>query len=372
MIQAQVRAFVVGQPERPADRGAHLGRRRRPPALLQPDVVVDRHAGQLRDLLSSQARGPASRPLGQPHIGGSHLGAAVPEKRCQLCPVGSIHTPRIADSRHLEHGTGDTSLNEALPLPALACDRAGMTETYEKKIVLITGANKGIGLATAAVVARSGHTVLLGARDSERGTTAARQLAAVGLDARFVRLDVTDTETIAAAAALIDADYGHLDILVNNAGISRDRPHGPTELPVEILRETYETNVFGVVAVTNTMVPLLRKSSAGYIGNVSSSLGTVASLSDPESPLWQYANLLGYNSSKAAVNAITLIYAHTLRADGITVKAVSPGYVATDLNHHSGHLTAEEAGTHIARQILEPDTDATGVFLSENGGTNSW
>jgi NAD(P)-dependent dehydrogenase (short-subunit alcohol dehydrogenase family) len=126
-----------------------------------------------------------------------------------------------------------------------------------------------------------------------------------GLDARFVRLDVTDTATITAAAALIDADYGRLDILVNNAGISRDRPHPPTGLPVALLRETYETNVFGVVAVTNAMVPLLRKSSAGYIGNVSSSLGTVALLSDPESPLWQYANLLGYNSSKAALNAIT-------------------------------------------------------------------
>jgi len=98
----------------------------------------------------------------------------------------------------------------------------------------------------------------------------------------------------------------------------------------------------------------------------------VASLADPESPLWQYANLLGYNSSKAALNAITLIYARTLRADGITVNAVSPGYVATDLNHHSGHLTAEEAGAHIARQITQPDTDATGAFLSENGGTYSW
>ena len=246
-----------------------------------------------------------------------------------------------------------------------------MSETSEKKIVLITGANKGIGFATAAVLARSGHTVLLGARDSERGTTAARQLAADGLDARFVRLDVTDTATIAAAAALIDADYRRLDILVNNAGISRDRPHPPTELPVALLRETYETNVFGVVAVTNAMVPLLRKSPAS-IANVSSSLGSVASLSDPESPLWQYANLLGYNSSKAALNAITLIYARTLRADGITVNAVSPGYAATDLNHHSGHLTAEEAGAHIARQITQPDREATGVFLSENGGTYSW
>lgn len=102
----------------------------------------------------------------------------MPEKGRQLGPIGLIHIPRIADSRHLDHGTGDTSLDEALPLRALACDRAAMTETSEKKIVLITGANKGIGFATAAVLARSEHTVLLGARDGERGTAAAGQLAA--------------------------------------------------------------------------------------------------------------------------------------------------------------------------------------------------
>jgi NAD(P)-dependent dehydrogenase (short-subunit alcohol dehydrogenase family) len=296
----------------------------------------------------------------------------VAQKRRQLGPIGRIHNPMMTGWRDLDHGTGDTSLNEALPPPAPTCDRAGMTEIPEKKVVLITGANKGIGFATASVLARSGHTVLLGARDPDRGAAAAGQLIADGLDARFVHLDVTDPETITAAAALIDGEYGRLDILVSNAGISRDRPHRPTELPVALLRETYETNVFGVVAVINAMVPLLRKSSAGYIGNVSSTLGTVASLADPESPLWQYANLLAYNSSKAALNAITLIYAGTLRADGITVNALSPGYVATDLNHHSGHLTAGEAGAHIARQVTAPDTVATGVFLSENGGTHPW
>lgn len=257
-------------------------------------------------------------------------------------------------------------------MPARACHGAGMTKTSEKKIVLITGANKGIGFATAAVFGRSGHTVLLGARDRQRGIAAAGELAGAGLDARFVHLDVTRTETITAATALIDADYGRLDILVNNAGISRDRPHPPTELPVGLLRETFETNVFGVVAVSNAMIALLRKSPAGYIGNVSSSLGTVASLSDPESPHWQYANLLAYNSSKAALNAITLIYARTLRADGITVNAISPGYVATDLNQHSGHLTADEAGANVARQITQSGGIGTGAFLSENGGTYAW
>ena len=239
-----------------------------------------------------------------------------------------------------------------------------------KKIVLITGANKGIGFAAAGELAQAGHTVLLGARDPGRGTAAAAELAAQGLDVRFVHLDVTDPETIAAAARLISDTYDRLDILINNAGISRDRPYPPTELPVAVLREVYETNVFGVVAVTNAMLPLLRRSASGYIGNVSSGLGSVAFLTDPGSSLWRYANLLGYNSSKAALNAITLIYANTLRDTGITVNALSPGFCATDLNGHAGHLSAEEGGAHIARQVTLPAP--TGVFLNENGGTYPW
>jgi NAD(P)-dependent dehydrogenase (short-subunit alcohol dehydrogenase family) len=244
--------------------------------------------------------------------------------------------------------------------------------TTGTKIILITGANKGVGLATAEVLARAGHTVLLGARDPARGTAAARALADEGLDAMFVRLDVTDTGVIDAAAAFIEGAYGRLDILVNNAGVSRDRPHSPAELPVARLREIYEVNVLGVVAVTNAMLPLLRKSPAGYIGNVSSGLGTVAFLTDPASPWWQYANLLGYNSSKAALNAVTLIYANSLRDTGIKVNALAPGFVATDLNNHTGTDTTEQAGVRIASQVLLPEDGPTGVFLHENGGTYPW
>jgi NAD(P)-dependent dehydrogenase (short-subunit alcohol dehydrogenase family) len=247
-----------------------------------------------------------------------------------------------------------------------------MTATTDHKIVLITGANKGIGFAAARELARAGHTVLLGARDPGRGAAAAAALTGQGLDVRFVRLDVTDPATIAAAAGLIEAGYGRLDILINNAGISRDRPHPPDELPVAALREIYETNVFGIVAVTNAMLPLLRKSPAARIGNVSSGLGTVALLSDPDSPLWQQANLLGYNSSKAALNAITLIYAGTLRGAGIRVNALSPGFCATDLNNHTGQLSADEGGAHVARQVTLPGDCPTGVFLSEDGGTCPW
>ena len=243
--------------------------------------------------------------------------------------------------------------------------------TTGTKIILITGANKGVGLATAEVLARAGHTVLLGARDPGRGEAAAAALAAQGLTTRFVRLDVTDPATIAAAARLIEADYGRLDVLINNAGISRDRPHQPGDVPVEAIREVYETNVIGVIGVTNTMLPLLRRSAAGYIGNVSSGLGTIALLTDHDSDWARYANLLGYNSSKAALNAVTLIYARSLAADGIRVNALSPGFVATDLNRHTGHMPAAQGGANIAEQILRDGT-ATGQFLSETGGTHPW
>ena len=224
----------------------------------------------------------------------------------------------------------------------------------DNQIVLITGANKGIGFATARELAQAGHTVLLGARDPERGTAAAAALAGQGLDVRFVRLDVADPATIAAAADLIDTEYGRLDILDQQRRHLPRPAAQPGELPVAALRETYETNVFGVVAVTNAMLPLLSRSPAGYIGNVSSGLGTVAFLTDPDSPLWRYANLLGYNSSKAALNAITLIYAASgRRGSGST--PCRPGS-ATDLNNHTGHLSADEGGAHIARQVTLPAT----------------
>jgi NAD(P)-dependent dehydrogenase (short-subunit alcohol dehydrogenase family) len=248
----------------------------------------------------------------------------------------------------------------------------------DQKIILITGANKGIGFATARVLGRAGHVVLVGARDIERGTTTARELTGEGLDARFVRLDVTDLATIEAAAAYIEAEFGRLDILINNAGISRDRREGtnelhkPSEMPVAAVREVYETNVFGVVAVTNAMLPLLRRSAAGRIANVSSGLGTIAFLTDRDSPYERYTRLLAYNSSKAALNAITMMYAAELRDTPIKVNAVSPGFCSTDLNNHQGVLTAEEGGAHIARQALLPDDGPTGAFLSEDGGTVPW
>ncbi|MFI5647074.1 SDR family NAD(P)-dependent oxidoreductase [Kitasatospora sp. NPDC051705] len=243
----------------------------------------------------------------------------------------------------------------------------------DNRIVLVTGANKGIGFATARELARSGHTVLIGARDPGRGAAAAAELAAQGLDARFVHLDVTDPESAAAAARRIDAEHGRLDTLVNNAGTALDYGHTPQTLPLEALRATYETNVFGVVTVTNAMIPLLRRSPAARIGNVSSGLASFAGfLSRPENPVWEHATLLAYNSSKAALNAVTLVYARELRGTGIRVDALEPGYCATDLNGQAGPASAEEGGRAIAAQVGGPGDGPTGSFFRPGGGTHPW
>jgi NAD(P)-dependent dehydrogenase (short-subunit alcohol dehydrogenase family) len=218
-------------------------------------------------------------------------------------------------------------------------------------IALITGANKGIGFETARLLAERGATVLLGARDETLGQKAAQRLRHAGAGVQFVRLDVTDGDSIAQAADLIEREHGKLDILINNAGVARGDGTGlPSETRLETLRVVYETNVFGVVAVINAMLPLLRRAPAARIVNVSSELGSITSMTDPNSPMWPMASV-PYPSSKTALNMITAMYAKELRDTPIKVNAANPGYCATDLNHHSGFRTAEqgaEINVHLA------------------------
>jgi NAD(P)-dependent dehydrogenase (short-subunit alcohol dehydrogenase family) len=218
-------------------------------------------------------------------------------------------------------------------------------------IALITGANKGIGFATAEQLGARGWTVLAAARNETLGRQAEAELRAGGADVRFVPLDVTDPASVAAAAKWADAEYGVLDVLVNNAGITRREGAGaPSQTTVAAMREVYETNVFGVVTVTNAMLPLLRRSAAGRIVNVSSELGSVTSVTDPASPLHAMASVV-YPSSKAALNMVTAMYASELRDTAIKVNAANPGYCATDLNGHSGFRTPRqgaEASVHLA------------------------
>jgi NAD(P)-dependent dehydrogenase (short-subunit alcohol dehydrogenase family) len=234
-----------------------------------------------------------------------------------------------------------------------------MTErSSEGRVALVTGANKGIGLEIARQLAASGVTALVGARDSARGEAAAKALASDQLDARFVR-------TIDEGASRIETDFGRLDILVNNAGIGIDNAP-PSQLEMDVLRRTYETNFFGVFAVTKTMLPLLRKSDGARIVNISSGLGSLTQNSDPG---YQYAaaKLLAYNSSKSALNALTIQFAYELRDTPIKVNAADPGYVATDLNNHRGTRTVEQ-GARIAVKLATLPTDGpTGGFFDEDG-----
>lgn len=234
----------------------------------------------------------------------------------------------------------------------------------EKRIALVTGANKGIGFETARMLGREGMTVLVGARSRERGEKAAAELAGDGLDARFVLLDVTDGATIQAAAKWVESEFGRLDVLVNNAGIAPGEASvAPSQLPLDALRATYETNVFGVVAVTNALLPLLRRADAARIVNVSSELGSITLLSDPDSAYYPF-NLPAYNSSKSALNGITLAYAKELADTGIKVNAANPGYTATDLNRHSGFQTVEQGAAYVVPLALLPEDGPSGGFFT--------
>ena len=237
-----------------------------------------------------------------------------------------------------------------------------------KKVALITGANKGIGFEIARQLGTQGMIVLVGARDRERGEEAARRLRSEGIEASVVHIDVTDQAMIESAASYIDQAYGKLDILVNNAGISlKEGRVPPGELAVEVFRATYETNVFGVFAMTRAMLPLLRRSEAGRVVNMSSPVGSLSLNSNPASFYAHMPPLLAYNSSKTAVNAITVFFANELRNSSIKVNAVSPGYVATDLNDHSGMLTPEQGAKVPVTFATLPAGGPTGGFFEESG-----
>jgi NAD(P)-dependent dehydrogenase (short-subunit alcohol dehydrogenase family) len=234
------------------------------------------------------------------------------------------------------------------------------------KIALVTGANKGIGFEIARQLGGQGMFTLVGSRDEERGLAAAGELTAQGLSAAAVAIDVTDDASISRAAKEIGQRYGHLDVLVNNAGITGSFRGAPSEVTPDQLRQVYDTNVFGVVAVTNAMLPLLRRSPAGRIVNMSSGLGSLAQSSDPGSEFGSY-NLITYQSSKTALNAVTVGYAKELRETPIKVNAADPGFTATDLNNHRGYRTVEQAAVIAVRLATLGADGPTGTFEDENG-----
>lgn len=243
-----------------------------------------------------------------------------------------------------------------------------MTDT--KKIALVTGANKGIGLEIARQLAQSNIAVLMGARDLQRGRDAASELASEGLDVQAIQIDLNDETTIAATAEKIAAKYGRLDILVNNAGIVDAADGPPSVATTAAARRLMETNFLGTLAVTQAMLPLLRQSRAGRIVNLSTTLGSLAINGDPTSPYYE-ARLIGYNASKAALNMLTVQLAAELKDTAIVVNAVAPGYVKTDLTGHNGFMTAEEGARLPVEYALLGDNAVSGRFV-EPAGNAPW
>jgi len=238
-----------------------------------------------------------------------------------------------------------------------------------QRVAFVTGANKGIGFEVARGIAKAGYVVLLGARNPTTGREAVNTLTNEHLDVRFVELDITRVETISAAARRVEADFGKLDVLVNNAGIADPHDGPPSRANVDAVERVLRTNFLGAVAIAQAMLPLLRKSGAGRIVNVSSELGSITRHGDPT---WKYAQVkvLGYCASKAALNMFTVQLASELNDQGIAVNSVNPGFTATDLNAHRGHQTADEGAAEIVRVALH-EHGPSGKFL-ETGGELVW
>jgi NAD(P)-dependent dehydrogenase (short-subunit alcohol dehydrogenase family) len=234
----------------------------------------------------------------------------------------------------------------------------------EKKTALITGANKGIGLETARQLGKQGITVLAGARDSKKARAAAEELRKEGIDAHAVELDVSDPESIQAAAAQVERDFGRLDILVNNAGVMIREPRNKvSEQSLKAWRETFETNFFGLIATTQAFLPLLRKSDAGRIVNLSSILGSITFHATPGSPVYESKDVAAYNVSKSAVNAYTVQLAGELKDTNIKVNAAHPGWVKTEMGGEGATMELEDgAKTSVALATLGPD-GPNGAFV---------
>lgn len=243
----------------------------------------------------------------------------------------------------------------------------------DKPVALVTGANQGIGLQIAKDLTAHGFTVLVGSRSLENGEAAAKS---IGTDTHALQLDVTDAASIAAAAERIRSEIGRLDVLVNNAAIGHTgKPGTPLEevikssrasvASLDEVRAVFETNVFGVIAVTQAMLPLLREAPSGRIVNVGSGVGSLTLNADPTFP-YRAGYGVVYAASKTALNAVTLSFAIELEATNIKVNVASPGFTATALNNYAGTETIEQGSRNPVRVALGAD-DPTGTFSGPNG-----
>jgi NAD(P)-dependent dehydrogenase (short-subunit alcohol dehydrogenase family) len=235
----------------------------------------------------------------------------------------------------------------------------------KRMIALVTGANKGIGYEIAAGLGALGWHVGVGARDAGRRDAAVESLRATGVEAFGVPLDVTDDASVTAAARLVQDVAGGLDALVNNAGITGGPAQMPTTVDLAVLRNVLETNVFGPIRVTNAMLPMLRRSAAPRIVNVSSSVGSLTLQSAPQGETGPIA--VAYSPSKSYLNAVTVQYAKELKDTNILINAACPGFVATDLNGFRGHRTPAQGAATPIRLATLPDDGPTGGFFDDAG-----
>ena len=239
----------------------------------------------------------------------------------------------------------------------------------EQTTALVTGANKGIGYEIAAGLGALGWRVGVGARDRQRRDTAVERLRAAGVDAFGVPLDVTDDASVAAAAELIADHAGGLDVLVNNAAITGGMPQTPSTVDPTTVRAVVETNVIGVIRVTNAMLPMLRASAAARIVNMSSSVGSLALQTTPGIDMGPVP--AAYLASKSFLNALTIQYVKELGATNILINTACPGFTATDLNGFSGDRTAQQGAAVAVRLATLPGDGPTGGFF-DDAGTVPW
>ncbi|MFG4004630.1 SDR family NAD(P)-dependent oxidoreductase [Flavobacterium aquidurense] len=234
------------------------------------------------------------------------------------------------------------------------------------KTVLITGANRSIGLELVKELSKKGLFVYLGTRDLEKGKAVVNELNQNGFEnIKAIQIDVTNPASISEAKSIVESEQGKLDILINNAGISGEFPQSALDTSITAIQNVFDTNFFGVISVTQAFLELLKKSESPRISNITSGLGSLTLHSDPD---WKYYNFksASYGTSKAALNAYTIVLAYELKDLPFKVNVIDPGYTATDFNHHSGPGSVESAANFIIKNTLTDENAPTGQFFSND------